>query len=376
MSMTLLYPMALAAMAAMIVPLILHIARKSEQQPTSFAALRWLRQKPRPRSRLRFDEWPLLLLRLMLIALVALMLARPVWLGSGSNSPYVAMVPGARIAPADMPGDAHWIAPGFPSLDQPPPAGAMPVASLIRQLDAELPEATPLTIIVPRQMAGADAEPMRLSRAVTWRIVDGEMPVAQAGPPPAARFAIRHDAAHREATRYVRAAALALKSAPDIAPPDAPLPDHGHSLIWLVGGSLPQALSQWVAQGGTAILAADALPPEGRARAPLWRDGDDAVQVEGLALGKGRLLRFTRPLTPSTMPALLEADFPDRLRNLLQPEAPAPTRVKAADYAPLTGGQPRTHAPQDMGPWLALSIALLFLMERWLATRRSRSVSP
>ncbi len=51
MAMGLLFPAALAALVALIVPLVIHIARRSEQQPTNFAALRWLRQKPRPRSR-------------------------------------------------------------------------------------------------------------------------------------------------------------------------------------------------------------------------------------------------------------------------------------------------------------------------------------
>ncbi len=103
MAMGLLFPAALAALIAVIVPLVIHIARRSEQQPTDFAALRWLRQKPRPRSRLRFDEWPLLLLRLLLLALVALFLARPVLWGAADQSPYVAVVPGARVDPAAFP---------------------------------------------------------------------------------------------------------------------------------------------------------------------------------------------------------------------------------------------------------------------------------
>ena len=62
MAMGLLFPAALAALVALIVPLVIHIARRSEQQPTNFAALRWLRQKPRPRSRpqsvvLEENEW-------------------------------------------------------------------------------------------------------------------------------------------------------------------------------------------------------------------------------------------------------------------------------------------------------------------------------
>ncbi|HEX8471710.1 MAG TPA: BatA domain-containing protein, partial [Brevundimonas sp.] len=138
----LLLPAGLAALAALIVPLVIHIARRSEQQPTDFAALRWLRQKPRPRSRLRFDEWPLLLLRLLLLALVAFWLARPALFGASDDAPYIAVIPGADLSQADAvigEGRAHWLAPGSPDLDQPRPAATAPVASLIRQLDADLP---------------------------------------------------------------------------------------------------------------------------------------------------------------------------------------------------------------------------------------------
>ena len=81
MSLAFLIPAALAALGALLIPLAIHLARRSEQRPTAFAALRWLRQKPKPRHRIRFDEWPPLLLRLLLLALLALWLARPVLSG-------------------------------------------------------------------------------------------------------------------------------------------------------------------------------------------------------------------------------------------------------------------------------------------------------
>ena len=123
----LLFPAALAALLALLVPLAIHIARKSEQLPTDFAALRWLRSKPRPRSRLRFDEWPLLLLRLLLLALVALWLAQPVLSGAGDDTPYVAVVPGAQVDRAQFT-DArvHWLAPGFRRSKKPRPPATCP----------------------------------------------------------------------------------------------------------------------------------------------------------------------------------------------------------------------------------------------------------
>lgn len=376
--MALLFPAALAALVALIVPLVIHIARKSEQLPTDFAALRWLRQKPRPRSRLRFDEWPLLLIRLALLALAVLWLARPVLFGVADQSPYVAIVPGTTFdAAAYRDSRSHWLAPGFPAIDQPQPSGPLPLASLIRQIDAELPAGTPLTIVAPAIIDGADAERLHLSRTVTWRIVGGAMaPVGRAPTMPA--LSIRYDDDHRSALRYIRAAAQASAkrdSELDSSSADGPLPAKGHDLVWLAGGTLLDSAVEWVRDGGTMIVASDARLPADRAMVPVWRDAEGQPLAEARTLGHGRLIRFTRPLAPSHMPELLEPDFPAQLRTLLTPAA-TPGRVAATDYAPLTGGRTYDQPPQSLRSWLALLMALLLLAERWLATRRSRSAAP
>ncbi|PDH67720.1 MAG: hypothetical protein CNE89_05840 [Sphingomonadaceae bacterium MED-G03] len=382
MAMGLLFPAALAALIAVIVPLVIHIARRSEQQPTDFAALRWLRQKPRPRSRLRFDEWPLLLLRLLLLALVALFLARPVLWGAADQSPYVAVVPGARVDPAAFP-DArlHWLAPGYPALDTPPPAATIPLASLVRQLDADVPQGAPITIVTPQVIEGADAQRIRLSRRVTWRIQPGAMPAARvpAAPPPS--LGIRYDAAHADALRYLRAAALAWQPQGRTADPDmgdaaAPLPDPRHLLAWLAAGTVPEAVRDRAAQGGTVLLSHDTRAPDGLAFVTIWRDDEGAPLAEVATIGSGRMVRLTRPLRPAAMPVLLDADFPTQLRALLSPPVAAPSRAAARDYAPLTGASPADLPPQPLQPWLGLLIALLLCAERWMATRRSRSSAP
>ena len=157
MSLALLLPAGLAALAALLLPLLLHLARRPEQTPTDFAALRWLRQKPKPRHRIRFDEWPLLLLRLLLLALLALGLAKPVLSGRDDTRPWVVVVPGVdasavRSQATDTATRLHWLANGFPSLDDAAPAGTPAIGSLLRQLDAELPAGTPLTVTDPDQV--------------------------------------------------------------------------------------------------------------------------------------------------------------------------------------------------------------------------------
>lgn len=376
----LLLPGALAALVALAIPLVIHVARRSEQRPTDFAALRWLRPRPRPRSRLRLDEWPLLLLRLVLLALLALWLARPAVYGAADETAYVAVVPGAE-ATIDKAARAHWLAPGFPLLDEPGPDARVPVASLIRQLDAELPAGTPLTVIVPQLLQGADAERPRLSRNVDWRVAPGAMPAAQPAALPVPPLAIRHDAGHAAALRYLRAAAIAWQPAGrdadiEIGTLDAALPKDARGLVWLAEGTLPAALTRWVEGGGTALVVADALVPGNAPRAVAWRDDLGRPLVEAAAMGKGRLLRFTRRLAPAEMPELLEPDFPARLRALLDPAPPPPARVAAGDYAPAPGGRAYDQPPRDLRPWLAVLIAVLLLAERWLATRRSRGTSP
>ena len=76
------------------------------------------------------------------------------------------------------------------------------------------------------------------------------------------------------------------------------------------------------------------------------------------------------------MPQLLEADFPARLRALIQQPSMAPQRADAAAYAPLSGGRAYPQPPADLRPWLALLIAALLLVERWFATGRQRAIAP
>lgn len=389
----LLLPAALAALAALVLPVVIHIARRSEQRPIDFAALRWLSARPRPRARLQLDERWLLAVRLLLLALLALFLARPAILGLSAGKAYVAIIPGADPARAGLDPDsrqsAHWLAPGFPRQrdggagpSQPPasqPPASQPIGSLLRELDAARPAGEALTIVAPAILQGADGERPRLSRPVRWIVTPGAMAEPPAPVRPSLAVAVRHDPAHAEAVRYLRAALMALRpQEPDIAGVAAPLPQASRPLIWLSGGPLPAAVTNLVRQGGTVLIAADtALPDEAGPAISLWADAAGSALVEARGLGAGRLLRFTRRLRPADLPALLEPDFPAQLQRLLQPAPPPPARAEASAYAPLVA-ESRGYAPPvtDLRLWLALAIAALFLLERWLATRRARAPAP
>ncbi|MEH3159322.1 MAG: BatA domain-containing protein [Sphingomonas taxi] len=393
--MTLLFPLGLAALAGLLVPLILHLARRTEQRPTDFAALRWLRQKPRPRHRPRFDEWLLLAVRLLLIAALALVIARPVATGKERAEAVIAVAPGAKVL---APGAARrvWLAPGFPAIvagDAPPAAG--PTASLIRQLDATLPASAALTLVVPRVLDGADAERPRVSRAARWVIAgEGRAPAAgRPGPLPLLQADPMQPGA-----RYIAAALRAL-SPPSSLPPssqrklgssatgDSPSAkdpslrwDDGRGggarpVIWLGAGAIPVDLLARVQAGTTLLVGQQAVVPAATANA-VWRDDAGATLVEAQPLGRGRLLRFTRPLVPAAMPQVLEPDFPRRLAALFAAAEPAPARVLAAAYQPQPGAVPPVPPARPLWPPFALAAVGLFVAERWLATRRARGIAP
>jgi hypothetical protein len=361
----LLFPAGLAGLAALLVPLLIHLARRTEAVPTDFAALRWLRQKPRPRHRPRFDERLLLAVRLLLLALIALWLARPVLTGAPSRAAVTAVVPG--VPPVE---GALWLAPGFPPVTEPAPAGPVAVASLVRELDATLPPGTPLTVRVPAVIAGADAERPRVARTVRWDVAPGRMAARAAAPSRMMSLAVRDGGL--AGARYLAAAARAFGGT-DVGGPEAPLPRAG-ALAWFVPGELPGAVRDWVAQGNVVLLPVTASLTDA---ATVWRDAQGQAVAEAAPLGRGRLVRFVRPLVPAALPALLEPDFPDRLAAVIATPTPEPDRVAARDYAPVPGAPAPSAkvARTDLRPWLAVLIALVFLAERWLATRRVRVVA-
>ena len=69
---------------------------------------------------------------------------------------------------------------------------------------------------------------------------------------------------------------------------------------------------------------------------------------------------------------VLEADFAARLRDLIAPAAPPPARVVSTAFAPKAGTPPFPLPPRELSAWLGILIALVFLAERLLASRRRR----
>ena len=379
MPVSLLQPMALLALAALLVPLLIHLARRNTEQPLMFTALRWLQSQPKPRRRLRFTDWPLLLLRLLLLTVLALWLAQPLWHGIRDPQPLLAVMSGISAAQGmalAQPSNTRriWLAEGFPTLDAPVPAGPHPTASLLRQLDAELPPGARLTVLATSTFDGADAQRPRMSRKVDWRVIAASpAPATPWVRPPSPRLHVFVDASHRDGARYLQAADQAWHGAPNPLPLHAagdalPVGRQAH-LAWLQAGQLPPQLLAWVERGGTALLAHDAALPAALPATPVWPDADGRWLATAARLGQGRLVQLRQPLQPQAWPFLLDGRFPGQLRAALQDAPPLPARASASAYSPLTGAAPPQPPLQTLQPWLALLAALLFLLERWRATR-------
>lgn len=390
MSIALLYMTGLAALAALAVPMLLHLIRRAEYQTTPFAAMRWIRAQQRQQKRLRLRDLPLLLLRLLVLALLAVLLAQPVLRGDATAANHwVLVAPGVDVGKARdrlqsgdhdaATADWRWLAPGFPTVSGSATPATPDSASLLREIDAELPASSRMTVVVPAVVDGLDGERPSLSRDIEWIVIDGSMPVMPAvDDARQTRLLVHYD----ETQPAVADTISALEKAWQIEWPnvlidraalDATLPDDARWLLWL-SPQRPGSLQRWMENGGVAV----ATPTTGDATVvdtePVWRDGDQNVIASSQRIGKGRLISLSGAFTPSQLPALLDPDFPQRLHHLFAGPPYAPTRafaealkpIRAANAASTAQESLATRTPLDI--WFALAIAVLFAIERIWAT--------
>ena len=382
MNLSLLAPAGLVALLALLVPLLLHLQRQSEARPTPFAALRWIGAKLRPRRRVRFDEVLLLLLRLLLVASVALLFAQPVSTGAGADKPWVLVAttldPAAVTgAAADADANWHWLAPGFPAIDTARPAPSQPLSSLLRDIDARLPARTHITVLVPETIDGLDGERIQLSRTVDWRAVASATATATATAtavapvPRPTPLLVRSSEARREDVRYLQAAARALGKSIEIGDITLPVPADARQLAWLAPGPVPPGITQWLNQGGVLLLDSQATIAGLAPGTPAWRDRQGRVLASEASFGRGRVIHLQSALAAKAIPALLDPAFPDQLEAWLEP-TPLPSRAFADASKPRSGGPGYRALPEPIDRWLAWLAVALLLAERWLATRANR----
>jgi hypothetical protein len=83
--MSFLAPALLAALAAIVIPIVVHLVQRDRRRVVEFPSLMFLRKIPNQSVKRRaIRHWPLLLLRIAAFALMALAFARPFWPGAGA----------------------------------------------------------------------------------------------------------------------------------------------------------------------------------------------------------------------------------------------------------------------------------------------------
>jgi len=319
---------------------------------------------------------------------VVLWLAAPVWQRSVPPRDWLLVTPGLDWrGVSDLPvGETvqrRWLAPGFPPLSTPSPntVGGVPVASLLREWDADAPPGDRLTVLVPDALAGLDGERLRLSRAVAWRVLPGSSVTRRRPDAPLPALNLLSDSAGADAAVYFRAAYLSWQSGVAESKrrrlPQARIADLGPDAIalHLRAGPVPSDLRAWLARGGTLMLSSQAEPPRADWQT-VWRDEDGLPLLRAGTSGRGRMLQWQRPLDSQTLPLLFEPAFADGLYDALARLPAAPDRAHAADHAPLRGALAKPAAPESLRAGFALAAVLLFALERLLAARRGTWSAP
>lgn len=351
--MSVLLPFGLFALSALVLPIALHLLRRPEDRIVPFAAWRYLSRISLPRERLRIRRWLLLVLRLLLIATLAVLVSMPVrHADAGPQAHWVVVSPqlsaeAARAALNRPDAEWHWLQAGFGSLDE-PPAAALDLG-LLRELDARLAPADTLAVIVPEHLSGLDAVCPALNREVEWVVVGGDSTQARREP----LVVVRHDdesTAEFGTIEALRSAWLAAGKPADfdIAAQTQAIDARAQLLIWLGGEPSAEAL-RWVREGGSLLRT---------------RAGDGAWPPQERALGQGRIFSIATALDPAATPGVAAAGFPAQLReDLLRPSHP-PDRADARSFEPMRAELspiPRNEPIDDWLIWIALA---LFVAER------------
>lgn len=170
------HPWALLGLALVLVPLWLHRRRKKPSKIIQMATMHWLPQvKVAPKHWL-IQDWWLMLLRMLLLALLVLWLAQPLFSVRGQNITWRFVHPAAASGINMQTG--HWLAAGFPPLTQEVPnADDVPLSSLLRELVQRAPSDETVSLVLPTHASGVDAALVSLPKHFDVRWVT--VPVAE-----------------------------------------------------------------------------------------------------------------------------------------------------------------------------------------------------
>ncbi len=432
--MNFLSPASLWALAALALPLAIHLWRRPPRT-VRLGSLRFLQGHAQPLRDLRWRERALLLARLGLLTLLALLLARPMWQPTPSTRPANWVLLDHAAAPVGPSlerlhamqaagAETRLLAPGFPAIRSPPAdasAAAPDLWSLLREADAVLPPGSSLAVFSPGRLASLRGiRPTLTHISIEWiETASAPVPSRPTTPHPPVRplnILILHDADRAEDARYVAAALqavsqsgrcpLAISVAPATAPahwadwifwfsaqpvPPAVARDAANVLNDAASPELPAVTPGWIVpQPGTPLFGP---PVRLWRRAPaipgsvFWTDGFGQPLLTHTTDSRHAQWHFASRFGPAWNDLPLGTALPAALRALLADALPTdPADHRAADPAQClpsdtsaasATGTVLPGVATELRPPLWWLLAVLFCLERWLAHRRPlRLVSP
>ncbi len=392
----LLTPAGLIALAALAIPLLIHLLSRSRGKRVLVGNIELFRQVQTQRaSQIRLVQWLLLVLRVLLLLTAALLLADLARQGLAPPVENTAYITPARLAAAErggapIPDDQRQTR--LVSLD-----GGW--AQLSEALATQRHEGE-VSVYTLASAADQPAEPLALPSPVIWQSAGA----AAARAPSLLNVLLVHDPARLVDARALEAALLAVAQFRDLSvnvrlmPADTTALSEtgvtaGDALIWLseqpVPGDLqaavqiddsvadvvsPHEFVTVVEWPGLSFLAGGNTADQAPENEALWRDNAGlALLVEQHGAGQRRL-RFTQRLAVEADNPVVQDGWPDMLARLLLGEAgwqsgtahaTLPAQETPLSSPLLTRGQPA----RSVVPLLSLLLALLFIAERWLAER-------
>lgn len=403
-------PAALIALAALALPIALHLWSRRTGRPLRVGSVAFFAAAPPPAARRpRLEDLWLLLLRCGIVALLAFALAGPVW-RSGR------LAGGGRVMALVTPAVAADSA-SRPLLDSLRQSGADievlpqgPIWSVLREADFEAPPGTRFVIVAPAE--GASGNRPVLRSEASWIIPPLRMAERGTGGEAAVRrrgtrsVLIYSDASRRDDARYVaaalRAAAQATGAPATVSRRDVRSPAvEADWIVWLASRPLPPALLEYVRRGATLLtdaqdaepldrsatirLAVDAgaSPPLVRRRtqpaagaAPVWTDDGGQALLTLRREGEGRVLHLHSRFHPDWGDLVLHPAFPLAMAELWARDRdrgnPGSARVATSQLLPArdtTAGHSAPAVPRDLYHVFWLAAVALFVVERVVAGR-------
>lgn len=369
-------PLSLWLLCALTIPLLIHLLRRDAAREITFAAAHWLQKKHQHRKRLLLrDRW-LMLLRMLLLAILALLLAQPLLQRQGTASMDLLLVDPAieraqlnsflRQNPSLSP--VLWLQPQPVPIEEPPPL-AQNLWHTLSALagDGEFRRAH-ILLRSAENPSGHSA--LRISPHWQWHTLEKpgredssplpKLALLGEGPPwlEAALTQLQANAAPQ----------LALQKLDTSAALDAKAQDW---LIYDSPGALPTELYRFVQKGGLLITDQRVQPAS---EIPFVK-ASASEPLQAAALGRGSWLRYGRDWHSAEffqridLPHILwqqwyTQDWALQSRSRGHWSSTRPAGIAVAET------QVRPPRPGNFDSWLLLAFVLLLALERMVALAR------